>query len=421
LKHLSIWLMAALMVVLGVQGVQAQGGTTTITTEIGLVVRYPNTWQSIVVPGNATLDFNGYRLILYYGLGRAVSGPKSDVLGAPFMALGQTVYPRFGFNSDTARNAGTPTSIDYLVETSSIYVTGTLLNQNLGDQTISAEIQQQVQIVFSNMILVTSGVPTATIPPLPTSTIPAPLPTATIPNPYPTATMPFPLPTATIPWAPANDYRIAYFTADQTTIPVGGCVTLSYWAVGARQITLHGSNWRSGPEIIKDNPNQRTVCPSASGAFSPRQPVVYTLAVIYLNGRFDSNRITIRALPAAPSPVPSPVPTIGPGDVSRIIPGTGGVFDAPPTVSFGCRQTMVTVHGPQLNNASAPYMRTQIVDLASNTILAVLDVPLPDKPPYTIVLVYPPQPAGSRLNVAMFLWNGATNVGPAAVYQGMCS
>lgn len=127
------------------------------------------------------------------------------------------------------------------------------------------------------------------------------------------------VPSATSTPSPSVNYHIEYFTADQTSIPAGGCVVLSYWVVGAQQITLYGSNWSGGPEIITDNPNQRTNCPSAAGNYVPGQPVVYTLNVTYLNGQTESRSITIQVgLPATPTLVPTvdstntPLPTFAP-------------------------------------------------------------------------------------------------------------
>src|SRR5207248_2282669 len=158
------------------------------------------------------------------------------------------------------------------------------------------------------------------------------------------------------------DYHIEYFKADRTTIPAGGCVVLSYWVVGAQQITLQGSNWPNGPEIITDNPSQQTVCPSAAGNYVPGQPVVYTLSVTYLNGKTESRAITIQVLLPAPSPVPSLTPSLVPTEVP-----TSGAFNAPPTVTFGCSLTTIQVHGPKFTNPPAPFMRSQIVNAANNT------------------------------------------------------
>lgn len=119
----------------------------------------------------------------------------------------------------------------------------------------------------------------------------------------------------------ASPYRIVYFTADRTVIEPGGCVTLSYWVVGARLVALYGSNWTTGPEIIRDNPNQRVVCPSAAGGYVPGAPVTYTLGALLLNGQIDHRSVTIitdrpsgtaTRTPVPPyvaSPTPPPAPT----------------------------------------------------------------------------------------------------------------
>ncbi|MFN8371408.1 MAG: hypothetical protein U0694_00815 [Anaerolineae bacterium] len=116
----------------------------------------------------------------------------------------------------------------------------------------------------------------------------------------------FPTPTwvPTLPPTPQNG--IAYFTADRTSIEEGGCVTLSYWVVGAQSVTLFGSNWTGQPEVINDNPNQRIVCPSAAGGYVPGQPVTYTLNAVLLDGSSVSASVTIQ-VGTLPTPAPTPV------------------------------------------------------------------------------------------------------------------
>lgn len=130
---------------------------------------------------------------------------------------------------------------------------------------------------------------------------------------------------------------------------------------------------------------------------------VNTQGVVPLYGWIEVNSLE------SATPMPTDVPT-----------ATDAAFNAPPTVTIGCSQTTIEVHGPRISAPLAPFMRSQVVRLEDNTVLAVRDVPLPDDPPYIIVLTYPTQPAGSRLNVAMFLWNGTSNAGPAAIYGGAC-
>jgi hypothetical protein len=105
----------------------------------------------------------------------------------------------------------------------------------------------------------------------------------------------------------APSYYIAYFSGDQYYIAAGGCVTLSYWVVGAESITLQASNSSAEPELILDNPNQRIVCPSAADGYVPGEPVTYTLNVVYLNGLQDSAYVSVQEYSDNyPTPVPTP-------------------------------------------------------------------------------------------------------------------
>lgn len=110
-------------------------------------------------------------------------------------------------------------------------------------------------------------------------------------------------------WAPTTDptfvpsptpiINYAEFYADVTSIPAGGCVTLSYWVLGASQLTLQGSNWLSGPEILAEHSGSRTVCPSAADGYEDSMPVTYTLGIVYLDGTTDSRTVTIQVAPAS--------------------------------------------------------------------------------------------------------------------------
>jgi hypothetical protein len=128
------------------------------------------------------------------------------------------------------------------------------------------------------------------------------------PTPLPSFTPTFMPPPASA--TPAGNY-IAYFTADTVVIPAGGCVNLAWLVVGARRVTLLGSNWPSPTPADVENPGTATVCPSAAGGYVPGEPVTYTLGAVFLDGSTDSRAIVItyETQPSAsPSPTFTPLP-----------------------------------------------------------------------------------------------------------------
>jgi hypothetical protein len=136
-------------------------------------------------------------------------------------------------------------------------------------------------------------------------------------NVQPTATLDYPTPVA----SPTSEYYpptptaigggyIAYFVSDAWTIPAGGCVTLSWWAVDVSQVTLLGSNWGTQEPQIVENPSTTMVCPSAASNYIDGQPVTYTLTATTFDGQQQSQYITIEVLlPGTTVPESSPTPT----------------------------------------------------------------------------------------------------------------
>jgi hypothetical protein len=91
--------------------------------------------------------------------------------------------------------------------------------------------------------------------------------------------------------------HVEYFTADPNQITADGCTTLAYWVVGAQSLTLTNSNSTAAPEVISDNPNTRTICPSQSLGYVPGAPIVYTLDILYLNGLTERRSVTLTVAP----------------------------------------------------------------------------------------------------------------------------
>jgi len=109
-----------------------------------------------------------------------------------------------------------------------------------------------------------------------------------------------------LPLPPTATPDSRLFEADQTVIPAGGCVTLS-WSIpfGARAV-LRGSNWPEGVQDGVAQTGSSIVCPSAATHYVPDEPVTYTLRISYPDGHSNNQAIVIRYEGVADAqPVPS--------------------------------------------------------------------------------------------------------------------
>jgi hypothetical protein len=84
------------------------------------------------------------------------------------------------------------------------------------------------------------------------------------------------------------------FAADQSVIPAGGCVTLSWDIPRALRVVLDGSNWPDGVQGAVTAAGKTVVCPSAATNYVPGEPVRYTLKVAYMDGHDETYETEIR-------------------------------------------------------------------------------------------------------------------------------
>lgn len=78
------------------------------------------------------------------------------------------------------------------------------------------------------------------------------------------------------------------FSADQSVIPAGGCITLSWDIPHAQRVVLDGSNWPEGLQEAVTAAGKTVVCPSAATHYKPGEPVRYTLKVAYVDGHDET-------------------------------------------------------------------------------------------------------------------------------------
>jgi hypothetical protein len=93
--------------------------------------------------------------------------------------------------------------------------------------------------------------------------------------------------------SPTITPNFTIFTADQTVIPAGGCVVLTWHVPNAQQVTLSGSNWPEGTKESVAQSGSTTVCPSAALNYVRGEPVTYRLTVIDMTNQTTISRIVI--------------------------------------------------------------------------------------------------------------------------------
>jgi hypothetical protein len=132
-----------------------------------------------------------------------------------------------------------------------------------------------------------------------------------------------------LPLSPNPTPYASVFDADQTVIPAGGCITLSWAVPNATRVILRGSNWPQGTQDGVAQSGSSTVCPSAAAHYVPNEPVHYTLMVSYGDGHTDTHEIVVsyqgvsdfQPVPSAtfdPNATPAGIPVTPDADVPAV-------------------------------------------------------------------------------------------------------
>jgi hypothetical protein len=110
--------------------------------------------------------------------------------------------------------------------------------------------------------------------------------------------------------APTPPTAPRIFDVDQSVIPIGGCITLSWIVPDAAHVVLRGSNWPEGVQEGVTSSGISTVCPDTATHYVPDQPVRYTLLASYSDGHTDTHEVVVNydmSSTISPTATPSPV------------------------------------------------------------------------------------------------------------------